>query len=75
MKDFVKRKSVLLTARGGSICVEYRERRDGRRGQLMVDGLVMEIGPMTKIKKRYNQVVAQQSQWLGQGVASTSLNA
>ena len=75
MKDFVKRKSVLLTARGGPIHVEYRERRDGRRGQLMVDGLVMEIGPTTKIKKRYNLVVAQQSQWLGQGVPGTSLNA
>ena len=75
MKDFVRRKSVLLMARGSPIHVEYRERRDGRRGQLMVASLVIDIGPTTKIKKRYNQVVAQQSQWLGQGVPGTSLNA
>lgn len=75
MKDFVKRKRVLLMARGGPIHVEYRERRDGRRGQLTVNGLVMEIGPTIKIKRRYHQFIAQQTQQLGQGESGASLNA
>ena len=75
MKDFVKRRSVSLTARGGPIHVEYREQRDGRRGQLIVDGLVIEIGPTPKIKRRFNQLVAKQTQQRQEYPPGVSLKA
>lgn len=75
MKDFVKRKAVSLKARGSHIRVEYREQRDGRRGQLAVNGLVLEVGPTLKIKRRYSEFVARQAQQLGQNEPGASLNA
>lgn len=68
MKDFVKRKSVSLKARGGPVRIEYREQRDGRRGQLAVNGLVLEIGPTSKIKRHYAQLVARHN---SAGIASS----
>lgn len=75
MKDFVKRKGVSLKVRGSPVTVEYREQRDGRRGQLTVNGLVLEIGPTPKIKRRYNQLVHTQYQQLGQSAPGASLIA
>ncbi len=75
MKHFVKRKSVALKVRGQSVNVAYREQRDGRRGQLSVNGQVLEIGPTPKIKRRYNALVTTQFQQLGQSVPDASLIA
>ena len=75
MKDFVKRKSVALKVGGSHVCVEYGEQRDGRRGQLTVNGLVLEIGPTPKIKRRYNTFVTTQYQQLGQRAPGASLIA
>ena len=43
MKDFVKRKSVALKVGGRPVNVAYGEQRDGRRGQLSVNGQVLEV--------------------------------
>ncbi len=75
MKDFVKRKSVALKVGGQPVNVAYGEQRDGRRGQLSVNGQVLEIGPTPKIKRRYNALVTTQFQQLGQSVLDASLIA
>ncbi len=75
MKDFVKRKSVALKIGGSPVKVKYGEQRDGRRGQLSVNDVVLEIGPTPKIKRRYNQLVTTQYQQLGQSAPGASLIA
>lgn len=73
MKDFVKRKSVSLKVKGNPVTVAYREQRDGRRGLLSVNDVVLEIGPTPKIKRRYNAFVTTQYQQLGQCAPGVSL--
>lgn len=62
MNDYVKRKRVILKSVRGPVTVEYRERRDGRRGQLTVNGVVLETGPSPKIARRYHTFIVDQRQ-------------
>ncbi len=60
MKDFVQRKKMSMKVRGRTVRLEYREQRDGRRGVLVLGGLVLETGPTAKLKRRYDYLVQLQ---------------
>lgn len=62
MKDFVKKEAQVFEGRGGAVRVEYRERRDGRRAQVVVDCLPLEEGLPKQIRRRYHNLIAAQHQ-------------
>ncbi len=60
MRDFVQRKKMSLKLQVRTVRLEYREQRDGRRGALVLGGLVLETGPTAKLKRRYDRLVQLQ---------------
>lgn len=60
MKDFVKKECQVIQGRGGVVRVEYRERRDGRRAQVVIDRLPLEEGLPNQMRRRYHSLIAAQ---------------
>lgn len=60
MKDFGKKEWQVSGGRGGSVRVEYRERRDGRRAQVVVNRLPLEEGLPKQMRRRYHSLIAAQ---------------
>ena len=60
MKDFVRKERRVICGRGGAVQIEYRERRDGRRAQVVVDQLPVEEGLPGRMYRRYHGLIAVQ---------------
>ena len=60
MKDFVRKERRVICSRGGAVQIEYRERRDGRRAQVVVDQLPVEEGLPGRMYRRYHGLIAVQ---------------
>ncbi len=60
MKDFVRKSCQVIRGRGGAVRVEYRERRDGRRAQIVIDRLPLEEGLPKQMQRRYHSLIAAQ---------------
>ena len=60
MKDFVKKAGEVVLSGGRPVRLEYRERRDGRRAQIVVDRLPIEEGLPGQLRRRYDRLLAAQ---------------
>ena len=65
MKDFVRKERRVICGRGGAVQIEYRERRDGRRAQVVVDQLPVEEGLPGRMYRRYHGLVTAQRRQAG----------
>ena len=60
MKDFVKKESETISSGSRPVRLEYRERRDGKRAQVVIDQLPVEEGLPGRIHRRYHRLIAAQ---------------
>lgn len=60
MKDFVRKECQVIGNKRGVVRIEYRERRDGRRAQVVIDRLPLEEGLPKQMRRRYHYLIAAQ---------------
>ena len=60
MKDFVKKAGKVVVSGGRPVRLEYRERRDGSRAQIVIDRRPIEEGLPGQLRRRYDRLLLAQ---------------